>query len=72
MDRKFPKTEKLKSEKIIKQLFSKGKGAFKYPFKLVILPDAYAQEHQNPQVMISVSKRNFKKGSGSKPNKTPN
>lgn len=57
----FDRPEKLKSEKVIKQLFTKGKGAYKYPFKLVILKGEYTSEDQMPQVMVSVSKRNFKR-----------
>lgn len=57
----FPKSEKLKSEKAIKEVFSKGKGVFKYPFKVVILPKEFCVDEQLPQVMVSVPKRAFKK-----------
>lgn len=61
MDVRFPKSEKLKKEKVIKQLFSKGKSVYKYPFKLLWLPNAVAEEQTNPQVLVSVPKRAFKK-----------
>ncbi|MGB0525198.1 MAG: ribonuclease P protein component [Flammeovirgaceae bacterium] len=64
MNQRLPKSEKLKQEKIIKQLFAKGKGTFKYPFKVVTLPNVWIDDNEvprNPQVLVSVSKKKFKK-----------
>ena len=61
MDNHFPKSEKLKQEKVIKQLFSKGKSVYKYPFKLLWLANSQAEEGTNPKVLVSVPKRAFKK-----------
>lgn len=56
----FPKEEKLKSRKVTKELFSKGKNAFIYPFKVFYLqPEESFKEF--PQVIFSVPKRNFKR-----------
>lgn len=53
----FPKHEKLKSRKAIKQLFEEGKAVTKYPVKLLYVPAAN-QEHT--QAGFAVPKRNFK------------
>lgn len=61
---KFPKNERLTSKKIIEELFSKGSSAFLYPFRLLYLPrpgNEASSSPSNPQVLFSVSKRNFKK-----------
>ncbi|OJJ23575.1 hypothetical protein BKI52_04220 [marine bacterium AO1-C] len=55
----FPVSERLKSKKIIKQLFSKGKDEFVFPLKVKFIL------HQTPssvppQVLFTVPKRNFK------------
>ncbi len=52
----FPKHEKLKSRKAIKQLFEEGKTITKYPVKLLWLPI----EGQKTQAGFAVAKRNFK------------
>lgn len=57
MSFKFPKKEKLKSRKAIKQLFKEGKGIAKYPVKLLYLP---AKDAQLNQAGFAVPKRNFK------------
>ncbi|GAA4844965.1 ribonuclease P protein component [Algivirga pacifica] len=56
----FPKKEKLKSQKLIRELFEKGSSTFLYPYKVFYLPAASNPEVDSPQVLISVSKRNFK------------
>ena len=56
----FPKTEKLTSKIIIDRLFKEGDSRFKYPFRLIFLSDSFYSEPY-PQVVISVSKRNFKR-----------
>lgn len=58
MDVKFPKTERLHSRKLIKELFDKGSSFFLYPFKVICLP--YASIETN-QVLISVSKKKINK-----------
>ncbi|MEO1054447.1 MAG: ribonuclease P protein component [Bacteroidota bacterium] len=50
--------EKLKSNKKIKELFSKGSNFFIYPIKVIYLPDDTGDSHQ---MLVSVPKRNFKK-----------
>lgn len=66
MQKKFtlPKAERLCSKKQIDKLFEKGSEAnnslFSYPFRVVYTKQA-AQVDEFPQIVISVSKRNFKK-----------
>jgi ribonuclease P protein component len=57
---KFQKEERLNREKLIKELFDKGSSFYLFPFKVLVLnnPDKTYQFHQ---VLISVSKRNFKR-----------
>jgi len=56
----FPKKEKLTSKIIIDRLFKDGQSRFKYPFRVLFLSDdAYSESF--PQLVISVSKRNFKR-----------
>ena len=56
----FPKREKLTSKTIIDRLFKIGESRFKYPFRILFLyTDSYTEDF--PQVVISVSKRNFKR-----------
>ncbi len=52
----YNKTEKLKRQKTIDQLFSEGKSVSAYPLQLV-----YVIEDQKRKVGVSVSKRKFKK-----------
>lgn len=56
----FRKEERLKKEKNIQELFSKGSSFYLFPFKVWVMlnPDPDYPFHQ---VLISVSKRNFKK-----------
>ncbi len=56
----FGKGEKLKKEKDIKELFDKGSSFYLFPFRVLALKAAGAESQVN-QVLISVSKRNFKK-----------
>lgn len=73
INQKFPKSEKLCSKKIIEELFSYQKNAksssvFVFPFKISFLLPATTQIDQVssdlitlPQIVISVSKKNFRK-----------
>jgi ribonuclease P protein component len=56
----FRKEERLSREKLIQELFDKGSSFYLFPFKVFVMtnPD---QTHPVHQVMISVSKRNFKR-----------
>lgn len=56
----FKKEERLSKEKVIQELFEKGSSFYLYPFKVFFMPDrqALAESHQ---VLISVSKKNFKR-----------
>ena len=56
----FKKEERLFKEKIIQELFDKGSSFYLYPFKVFYLPN---RDRQYPyhQILISVSKKNFKK-----------
>jgi ribonuclease P protein component len=56
----FGKAERLKKEKDIKELFDKGSSFYLFPFKVLTLPASENLQRVN-QVLISVSKRNFKK-----------
>ncbi len=56
----FPKKEKLTSKITIDRLFKTGESRFKYPFRVLFLSaDSYTEDF--PQILISVSKRNFKR-----------
>ena len=56
----FQKQERLHKEKLIQELFEKGSSFYLYPFKVLVKrnPDDSFPVHQ---VMISVSRRNFRK-----------
>lgn len=54
----FPKSERLSSQKSIKELFSKGSSFFIFPFKVIYLTGAGTSF---PQVLFTVPKKNFKK-----------
>lgn len=56
----FSKKEKLKSRKLIEQLFQEGKSITNFPLKLFYLNTAEDQEAKI-KVAVSVPKRNFKK-----------
>jgi len=53
----FPKSEKLKSKKIIELLFKEGKSVTKFPVKVFFLP---MENNENTQAGFAVPKRNFK------------
>ena len=61
----FPKHEKLKSRKVIAQLFSEGKSISKFPVKLLYVPCEEAASERVQKSMVSqatfaVPKRHFK------------
>ena len=56
----FPKEERLCSKKLIAELFRKGSSFNLYPLRFVILKNDLPQ-NPFPQVLISVSKKHFKK-----------
>ena len=55
----FPKKEKLKSKKLIEQLFAEGIGVTNYPIKLVYLKTRF-EDDSKCKVGVTASKRNFK------------
>ena len=55
----YSKKEKLKSKKVIEQLFSEGKSVTVFPLRLVYLEYAFDDEIQF-KTGVSVSKRSFK------------
>jgi len=57
---RFVKEERLHSKKLIGQLFSEGKSFYKYPFKVVFL-EVEKGDTAPVTILISVSKRNFKR-----------
>ena len=59
-DFSFPKKEKLCSQKVIEELFSSGRSFIKYPLRVVILTHEN-QPDTNAKVLVSVSKRRFKR-----------
>lgn len=57
---KLAKEERLHSKKLIDKLFREGKSVFSYPFKVLYISENEASAHP-VRVLISVSKRHFKK-----------
>ncbi len=57
----FKKNERLKSKKLIEQLFKKGQIIHHYPFKALYLFSQDVDLLYPAQIAVSVSKRNFKK-----------
>ncbi|MBT8254437.1 MAG: ribonuclease P protein component [Flavobacteriaceae bacterium] len=55
----YGKKEKLKSRKLIDQLFAEGRSLSVYPLKLVYIPARF-QDDSRLKAGVSVSKRNFK------------
>ncbi|MCR8667257.1 ribonuclease P protein component [Aestuariibaculum sp. M13] len=55
----YNKNEKLKSKKLIGQLFSEGQSVSAYPLRLVYLPTTF-EAPITAQTGVSVSKRQFK------------
>jgi ribonuclease P protein component len=56
----FRKEEKLSKEILIQELFDKGSSFYLFPFKVFFMPNP-DREYPFHQVIISVSKRNFKR-----------
>ncbi len=56
----FPKREKLKSKKLIEQLFSEGKSVTAFPLRLIYLKTPLNYDVK-AQTGVSVSKRHFKR-----------
>ena len=54
----FPKTEKLKSKKVIEELFSEGNSITEFPLKVLYLSN---ENKERSQAGFSVPKKNFKK-----------
>ena len=59
MDIKFPKQQRLKSKKVIDQLFTEGKSINTFPLKLIYLKTPLP-EKTPVQVAVVVPKKNFK------------
>ena len=55
----YPKKEKLKSKKLIEQLFVEGQSVSVFPLRLVYMATTF-EENVNLKTGVSVSKRNFK------------
>lgn len=56
----FRKEERLSKDKLIQELFDKGSSFYLFPFKVFFMPNP-DQGTRFHQVVISVSKRNFKR-----------
>ena len=59
MDQTFSKSEKLKSKKLIEELFTKGQSVSAYPLRIVFLETTF-EDDIKVQAGVSVSKRYFK------------
>ncbi|ULC59703.1 ribonuclease P protein component [Flaviramulus sp. BrNp1-15] len=59
MSATYPKKEKLKSKKLIDQLFTEGQSVSAFPLRLVYLPTTF-DDDVIAKTGVSVSKRNFK------------
>lgn len=60
MDYTFKKSEKLKSKKLIEQLFLEGHSVSAFPLRLIYL-QTFLKDGANIKIGVSVSKHNFKK-----------
>ncbi len=60
MDFSFPKSERIKSKKVLERIFTEGNSMKHFPIKLFYLPTAPA-ENTGIQVAVAVPKRNFKR-----------
>ncbi|KPQ08657.1 MAG: ribonuclease P protein component RnpA [Algoriphagus marincola HL-49] len=60
MNFRLPKSERLHSQKLIKELFDKSSSFFLYPFKVLYL-EGEETNGDCPQVLFSVSKRKINK-----------
>jgi ribonuclease P protein component len=63
MNFKLPKSERLHSDKLIKELFNEGSSFFLYPLKVVFLSKKEWEGKTN-QLLISVSKKKIKRATG--------
>jgi ribonuclease P protein component len=61
MDQRLPKTERLSSKKDIAFLFQKGNSLFSHPYRIVWLKNEEPTRAVDVQILISVSKRYFKR-----------
>jgi len=61
MDFSYPTSEKLKSKKLIEQLFIEGRSVKSYPLRMVFIQNPYPDAPALVQAGVSVSKRNFKR-----------
>ena len=59
MSTRFGKQEKLKSKKLIEQLFKEGNSITKFPLKLFYLPVS-SEQNVKVKTAVTVSKKNFK------------
>ncbi|MFL1010535.1 ribonuclease P protein component [Flavisericum labens] len=59
MDASYPKREKLKSKKLIDQMFNEGQSVSAFPLRLVYLSTSF-EENIIAKTGVSVSKRHFK------------
>lgn len=55
----FSKKEKLKSKKLLDQLFTEGKSVSVFPLRMVYMPTTF-EDNIKSKTGVSVSKRNFK------------
>ncbi len=60
MSTTYPKKEKLKSKKLIDQLFTEGQSVSAFPLRLVFMHTKFEEEGIIAKTGVSVSKRNFK------------
>ena len=63
MNNTFRKNEKLKSKKLIEQMFVEGRSVSAFPLRLVYLETSF-DDGASIKTGVSVSKRNFKKAIG--------
>ncbi|OYX16596.1 MAG: ribonuclease P protein component [Algoriphagus sp. 32-45-6] len=63
MNFRLPKSERLRADKLIKELFHEGSSFFLYPFKVIFLRKIDLSGQTN-QILISVSKKKIKKANG--------
>lgn len=60
MNQNYPKTAKLKSKKLIDQLFEEGRSVKAYPLRMVFFEAPLSVPDIRVQIGVSVSKRNHK------------
>lgn len=56
----FKKQERLKSRKLIRELFEKGSSFFIFPFKVIYLT-GYLKDDSPHQTLVSIPRRNFRR-----------